>query len=88
MRAAHLDRNDAGGYDLIQAHDGTTTRLFTRKDLRLDRSGKPIDLENCTAAAAARYRRQKAAGLEQPGKGGAGRKRRTHKGGRGKPRGK
>lgn len=59
MRAAHLDHNDAGGYDLVLAHDDKLTRVFTRKDLRLDRRGHPLDLENCSAAAAARYRRAK-----------------------------
>ena len=42
MRRANLHCNDAGGYDLITLPNGTKTRIFTRKDYRLDSAGQPI----------------------------------------------
>ena len=36
---AHLDLNDAGGYDLITLPDGTQTRVFTKQEFRVSKSG-------------------------------------------------
>lgn len=41
-RAAHLDRNDAGGYDLIKLPSGETTRVFTKQEFRLSATGQPM----------------------------------------------
>ena len=39
-RAAALDFNDPGGYDLVTV-DGTRTRVFTKQEFRLDANGQP-----------------------------------------------
>ena len=39
MRRRNLHFNDDGGYDTIVFRDGTRSRVFTRKDLRLNRDG-------------------------------------------------
>ena len=39
MRRRNLQFNDDGGYDIIVLRDGTQSRVFTRKDLRLNRDG-------------------------------------------------
>jgi len=39
-RAAALDFNDPGGYDLVTV-DGTHTRVFTKQEFRLDANGQP-----------------------------------------------
>ena len=39
MRRRNLYFNDDGGYDTIVLRDGTRSRVFTRKDLRLNRDG-------------------------------------------------
>jgi hypothetical protein len=41
MRAASLDRNDPGGYDLITLPSGESTRVFTKQEFRLNAAGQP-----------------------------------------------
>ena len=41
MRAANLEYNDAGGYDLITLPDGTQSRVFTKQEFRLTAKGEP-----------------------------------------------
>ena len=51
-RAAALDFNDPGGYDLVTV-DGTRTRVFTKQEFRLDANGQPKGGGGGGAAAAA-----------------------------------
>ena len=51
-RAAALDFNDPGGYDLVTV-DGTRTRVFTKQEFRLDANGQPKGGGGGAAAAAA-----------------------------------
>eukprot|EP01079_Euglenida_sp_SAG-EU17-18_P012089 gene12089-2204_t len=38
-RATSQERNDPGGYDLISLPDGSTTRVFTKEEFRIDSKG-------------------------------------------------
>ena len=44
-RAAHLEHNDAGGYDLITLPSGERTRVFTKQEFRLDAAGRPKPID-------------------------------------------
>eukprot|EP00045_Choanoeca_perplexa_P005948 m.49955 g.49955 ORF g.49955 m.49955 type:complete len:600 (-) comp13381_c0_seq2:41-1840(-) len=43
LRAANQRWNNQEGYDLVDAPDGQPTRVYTRKDLRVDKQGDLID---------------------------------------------
>ena len=62
-RAAALDFNDPGGYDLVTV-DGTRTRVFTKQEFRLDANGQPKGDGGGDGGAAA-------AGARAGGRGGA-----------------
>ena len=51
-RAAALDFNDPGGYDLVTV-DGTRTRVFTKQEFRLDANGQPKGGDGGVGGAAA-----------------------------------
>ena len=84
-RAAHLEWNDAGGYDLIRLPDGELTRVFTKQEFRLTGAGQPKPPPAVAAGAAQSGRREgegRAAG--RVGGRGTDRGRGTSRGGRGR----
>uniref|UniRef100_A0A7S4MND8 Photolyase/cryptochrome alpha/beta domain-containing protein n=1 Tax=Odontella aurita TaxID=265563 RepID=A0A7S4MND8_9STRA len=54
MRRAHQTNNDNGGYDLIMLPSGDKTRVFTKKEYRIDRAGKVKDTKPLTKGNRAR----------------------------------
>ena len=85
MRRRHQELNDEGGYDLIVLPSGQKTRVFTKKEFRIDREGKKINFgSGGKGPRGKRKGRTKATQRQHKGKGGGrGRGR-----GRGKGKGK
>jgi len=84
-RAAHLEWNDADGYDLIRLPDGELSRVFTKQEFRLTGAGKSKPPPAVAAGAAQSGRRGgdgRAAG--RGGGRGTDRGRGTSRGGRGR----
>ena len=81
-RAAALDFNDPGGYDLVTV-DGTRTRVFTKQEFRLDANGQPKGDGGGGGAAAAAGSRAGGRGRGSRRGGGAARAGRSSRAGRG-----
>ena len=81
-RAAALDFNDPGGYDLVTV-DGTRTRVFTKQEFRLDANGQSKGDGGGGGAAAAAGSRAGGRGRGSRRGGGAARAGRSSRAGRG-----